>query len=293
MELRNLRTFITICETGSFSKAAERLGYTQSTVTAQMKQLEEELGTELFDRSGKRFDISEKGRSLLPYANRLITTEQEARDVVSDTETVSGALRIGVIESVGTYVLPGILKTFMKQYPQVDIHVWTATTREIMTMLDQNRLDMILTLDEKVIKDNWACLFEKSDDIVFLCSREHKFANKKDISLGDVLEENIILTEPECNYRVTFERICNTSDHRITSNLDIGCTKTILDFTEDDLGITFLPQVTAANRLRAGTLSSFSVKGAHMSMLIQLIRRTDKYYSPAMKKFADVVSASF
>ena len=90
MELRNLQTFSKVCETMSFSRAAEELGYAQSTVTAQVAQLEEELGVPLFDRSGKRFRLNAKGEELLAYANRLTALADEARASVSDDRTPRG-----------------------------------------------------------------------------------------------------------------------------------------------------------------------------------------------------------
>ena len=111
MELRNLQTFSKVCETMSFSRAAEELGYAQSTVTAQVAQMEEELGVPLFDRSGKRFRLNAKGEELLAYANRLTALADEARASVSDNRTPRGLLRLGTIDSLGTALLPAVLRS--------------------------------------------------------------------------------------------------------------------------------------------------------------------------------------
>lgn len=288
MELRNLTTFIHVCEFMSFSKAAEHLGYTQSSVTQQIQQLEAELGVELFDRTGKRFSISAKGWELLPYANRLTSLAAETREVVSNAERPSGLLRVGVIESTCNYVLPPILKQYLKCWPAVQISVRSATTLEIMEMLRKNQVDLILTLDERVTAPSWETAWELETEIVFMCNPAHPFAGRRDIRLRDVLKQNLLLTEPGCNYRQVFEHDCAVRNMAIQSNLEIGSISNILDFTKHNLGITFLPEATAHAELEKGTLAAFWMEDYAMRLLIQLIYRRDKWVSPAIREFIKI-----
>lgn len=290
MEIRNLLTYIKVCETMSFSKAAEQLGYAQSTVTMQIGQLEEELGVKLFDRSGKRFRLNAKGEELLAYANQLTALEAEAKSTVADLKTPRGLLRIGVIESVGAFFLPEILEDYLACYPQVQVQVITATTREIMEMLRQNRIDLMLTLDEPVCDADWQCAWSRKEDILFLCAPSHPFAAQGRAPLEAVLRAPLIVTEKHCNYRKTFEQICDRQNLTLKPRLEIGCTRTILDFTAHNVGLTFLPRLTAQKELDAGRLAAFQVDGVKMEMLIQLIYRRSKWNSPAMEAFAGKVA---
>lgn len=285
MEIRNLKTYIEVCEKGSFTRAAQQMGYTQSTVTAQIKQLEEELGTALFDRNGKHIQLNAMGEQLLSYANRIVSLEEEAKNQFSDVETPKGTLRIGVIESVGAFLLPDILKAYMEKYPLVDIEVRTGTTREISQMLCQNQIDLMLTLDDRVTSPDWICALEKKEDIVFLCSPEHPFAFRKEVPLSEVVCENMLLTERKCNYRQTYEHICNMHGLCQRSSLEIGSTNTILDYTQNGLGLSLLPAFTVQSRMDAGLLSTFSIQEVQIDMLVQLIYRKSKYCSPAMYAF--------
>lgn len=285
MEIRNLKTYIEVCEKNSFTKAAQQMGYTQSTVTAQIKQLEEELGVTLFDRNGKHIQLNAMGEQLLSYANQIVLLEKEVKNQFTDTETPKGLLRIGVIESVGAYLLPDILRAYMQKYPLVDNEVRTGTTREIMQMLSQNQIDLMLTLDERVTSYDWICALEKKEDIVFLCHPRHPFALGKAVPLSEVVCENMLLTEKKCNYRQTYEHICNSHGLCQKSCLEIGSTNTILNFTQNGLGLTLLPAFTAQSHLAAGLLSTFSVQDVKIEMLIQLIYRKSKFCSPAMKAF--------
>lgn len=285
MELRHLTTFIHVCEFMSFSKAAEHLGYTQSSVTQQIRQLETELGVELFERTGKRFSISTKGLELLPYANRLASLAAETKEAISNAGEPSGILRIGAIESTCNYILPPVLKQYLEVWPSVQISVRNATTLEIMEMLRKNQVDLILTLDKKIAAPEWKTAWEQPVNIVFLCSPEHPFAGRENVLLKDILEENLLLTEPGCNYRQVFEHDCAERGLEIKSNLEIGSISNILDFTTHNFGITFLPESAAHAELQKGTLSAFRLEDYSMHMLVQLIYRKDKWISPAIKEF--------
>lgn len=290
MEIRNLVTFIKVCEFMSFSKAADFLGYAQSSVTSQIQQLEKELGVKLFERVGKHFTISAKGSELLSYANSITALAAQAYHTVSNTNVPCGKLRIGVIESICSFVLPKILEIYLRRFPQVDIAVKTATTLEIMEMLRKNQVDLIVTLDERVSDPDWHTALEREENIIFLCSPQHPFAGRGDVCLGDVVRENLILTEKGCNYRQTFEHICNTRNLHIQSSLEIGNTNNILEFTARNLGITFLPEVTAQKALSRKELASFQIRDCSMQMLIQLIYRKSKWFSPAMEAFISLAN---
>ena len=289
MELRNLLTYSKVCESMSFSKAADQLGYAQSTVTTQIAQLEEELGVKLFDRSGKRFRLNAKGEELLLYANRLIALANETKANVSDAKTPRGSLRIGVIESIGSFFLPDILQDYLVRFPNVHVQVLTATTREIMEMLRHNKIDLMLTLDNRVYDPDWICVWSREEDIVFLCSPEHPFAGRMDVHLAELVQENMLLTERRCNYRYVFEQICAEYQMEPRSSLEIGCTNTILNFTENNLGVTFLPKLTAQQHLKAGRLADFTVEEVSIRMLIQLIYRKSMWCTPAMKAFVEIM----
>ena len=285
MEIRNLKTYIEVCEKESFTKAAQQLGYTQSTVTAQIKQLEEELGVSLFDRNGKHIQLNTVGEELLSYANKIVALEKEAKNLLSDTSEPKGLLRLGVIESVGSFLLPDILRVYMQRYPLVDIQVCNGTTREIMQMLRQNQIDLMLTLDDRVVSPDWICVLEKKAEIIFLCHPHHPFAGRTDVPLSEVVCENMLLTERKCNYRQTFEALCSAHGFFQKSCLEIGFTEMILNFTEHNLGLSLLPAFTAVKRLESGLLSTFSVRDIRIEMLVQLIYRKSKYCSPSMKAF--------
>lgn len=179
---------------------------------------------------------------------------------------------------------------YLISFPDVRVQVLTATTREIMGMLRQNKIDLMLTLDDRVYDPDWTCIWSREEDIVFLCAPEHAFAGRTDITLAELLQENLLLTERCCNYRYRFEHICDRYQMQLRSSLEIGCTNTILQFTEHNLGVTFLPRLTAQASLHTKRLSAFSVKEVSIRMLIQLVYRKSMWCTPAMKAFVEKVA---
>ncbi len=116
MENRNLYTFKKVCEFNGITKAAEQLGYAQSTVTAQIKQLENELGVKLFERYGNAICITEVGEKLLEYSNEIFRITDRFLDSVHEESKTSGSLRIAAVDSVCMTVLPSILNQFIQKY---------------------------------------------------------------------------------------------------------------------------------------------------------------------------------
>ncbi|GAE29926.1 LysR family transcriptional regulator [Halalkalibacter hemicellulosilyticus] len=123
MELRHLITFRTIVDLGGFNKAAQKLGYAQSSITAHIKELETELGYPLFDRLGKKVTLTQTGRRFLPYALDIITLYTKSKEMIKESDEPSGELTIGVSESLMIYWFPIIIMNFMGQYPNVQLTV--------------------------------------------------------------------------------------------------------------------------------------------------------------------------
>jgi len=147
MELRNINTFLHIAELHSFSSAARELGYSQSAVSAQISQLETELGTPLFDRVGKTVRLTDAGQTFQSYARTLLITAQQAKAALLPARAVSGTLRVALADSVCSTFLPDLLQQFHALCPQVELVLRTATADEMLRLLSANQIDLAYTLD--------------------------------------------------------------------------------------------------------------------------------------------------
>ena len=155
MELRNLNTFVRAADAGSFSRAASELGYTQSTVTAQIQGLEEELGVQLFDRLPKGITLTRPGEVLLKHARSLLLEAENARLAVKSQREPSGKLRIGAFSSLCTAFLPDLLRQYHQLYPKVDLVVRSGGIEALRDMLGSGRLDFAWVIADWKERSPW------------------------------------------------------------------------------------------------------------------------------------------
>ena len=148
MELRILNTFLKVAQLQSFSKAAESLGYSQSAITVQVQQLENELGVRLFDRIGKNVTITHYGQTFIPYARDVISAATRAANFAVDDKELTGILRIGTLESLMISRFGEIIPAFHKRCPHVRTQFYSGGTEELLRKLTHNELDLIYTLDD-------------------------------------------------------------------------------------------------------------------------------------------------
>jgi DNA-binding transcriptional LysR family regulator len=291
----------------SFSKAAEELGYSQSTVTMQIKQLESELEVELFDRIGKRIVLTEDGRKLLPYANEIITAADNARAILKDSLTPCGELRIGILESVCISFLPKVLNQYHQDYPQVSIIIKIGTLPELYQLLNNNQVDLIWIFDQKTDNTEWIKVLEEEIELVIIASRNHSILHKPELKLSDILDENFILTEKDCSYRRALEEIAIHKGKKLKLFLEIANTEIIKQFVAANLGISLLPKFTVEKEsvvfpcgeenhpadsfklidslLDNKNLMILPIKDLSLKMYHQVFYHKNKWLTPAVKEF--------
>lgn len=204
MEIRNLVTFVRIAETQNFSRTAEQLGYSQSAVTMQIKQLEGELRTQLFERIGKQVKLTQAGERLLPYALEILKAVRQAEEIAREPAQIAGKLRIGTCESFVISVLPPVLMELAAHCPQVEISTHTARIPELIQMLRRNDVDILYFLDQKMYFPEWVKVSERPEKIFFVASAASALAREKHIPVERLLQEPLYLTEkgdqlPVCN----------------------------------------------------------------------------------------------
>ena len=155
MELRNLVTFINVAELGSFTKAADLLGYSQSTVSFQIKQLEDELGCLLFERINHTITLTERGRELISYAHQICALEEEFKENLKEDKTFSGHIHVVTPDSVCEEMLTAHYLDFHRKYPDISIRFTTGDSGVMLEMLDHNEADVIMTLDHRLYNKDY------------------------------------------------------------------------------------------------------------------------------------------
>lgn len=284
MDLRGLMTFSKIAELGSFSKAAEYLGYTQSAVSIQMKELEKELNVRLFDRIGKKIYLTEQGKEALEKADHIILLSQRLKDIAPQDE-LSGKVRIGTLASLYTPLFLPILESFHRTHPHVEIMVKLGVTKELIELLQANKVDLILTLDTPYHFPNWMKINDKIEQCVLFSSANHPLASKESLSVDDILQEEFILTRTDCNYRRSFEEILQSQNKSVKPYLEIDDMHTIKTFVAQSSALSLLPKITIKKELDSGIFSVLDLNEIQIELHTQLFCHKYKWLTPAMKEF--------
>lgn len=293
MEIRNLVTFQKIYELNSFSKAASELGYSQSTVTMQIKQLEEELKVKLFDRIGKTINITNEGVKFIHYVDEIITALNNAIGEITTSTAINGEIRIGILESICSAYLPQILNSYHKTYPEVSTIIQIGTYDELASKLNSNRIDLLWTFDTPIQCSEWEKAFSYESPISVVCSKGHPLTKKDNICIQDLEKETFLLTEKNCSYRKIFVNYLHTLGITPKIFLEIGNTEIIKKFVEADLGIAILPNFALIEELKAKKLKIIELTNYQLIMQGQLFYHKNKWRSPALNLFVDLVRSSY
>lgn len=285
MEIRQLVTFIKVVQLESFSKAAAALGYSQSAVTVQIRLLETELNTRLFDRLGKRISLTAQGKTFLTHAYSILHEVNRAKLSMDEESVLANPIHIGTIASLCFSKLPPILHYFRNHYPKVAIRVTTASPEELIEMMEHNQLDLIYILDEPRYNNNWNKAMESREDVVFVSSSDFPLAGKKHLRLEELLNEPFFLTEKDANYRRALDRHLASKQMALSPFLEISNTEFIIKMIGEKRGLSFLPYFAIRESVESGHLAVLDVEDFHITMYRQIFYHKDKWKTREMEEF--------
>ena len=285
MEIRQLATFIRVAQFKSFSRAAESLGYSQSAVTVQIRQLEEELNTRLFDRMGKRIALTDTGERFFNHACEIMSQVNQARLSVTSTAELHGTLHIGTIESLTCLKLPAVLHRYRQHHPKVSIHITVGEPEELIEQMERGELDMIYVLDEPLYSNNWHKLMEQREEIVFVASASLGEAlGGRELTTEELVQYPFFLTEQD-NYRRVLNRRLAARRCILTPSLECSDTSFLIRMLEIDRGVSFLPWYAVESSVRQGKLVRLSVADCYISLYRQIFCHKEKWRTREMDEF--------
>ena len=289
MELRNIKTFARIAEVGSFTRVATELGYTQSAVTMQVKQLERELGCVLFERLGRSVRLTPEGERLLPVANRMLQAADEASRIAQKPGEVSGTLRIGVSDSLLVGVLAPVLSELSRTYPRVCASTHQQMPDEQFAMLRRNDIDVLLLLDERMERPEWVKVFEVPAEVGFVAAATDPLARRTKVPLEEVLSRPLFLTERDVSYRTGLDERIWARGLEATPRVECGNTAFLAELVEGCGGVSFLPSCAVRAAVAAGRLAHVDVDFERLDLWHQAIVRKNKVVTPQMRLFLELV----
>ena len=286
MDLKQLQTFLTAAETLSFTQTAQLLDYAQSSITAQIKSLEEELGVILFERLGKRVTLTDEGERLQQYAQKMLELNSEMKKAVSN-EQAQVVLKIGAQESQCVYRLPSILQQYQKAYPQVKIIFKPVHTTEVAKdLLQSGNLDVAFISD--AYKETPMLYRERliQEQIIFVSAPTS--IKSHTLSAQQLSAETMLLTENGCSYRNQLEAQLQQEGLLPLQMIEFASIEAIKQCVMAGLGITFLPKMVVEKELENGQLielqSSFNIKPIYTD----IAWHKDKHIQPYLSDFIEI-----
>ncbi|MBA4374304.1 MAG: LysR family transcriptional regulator [Thermodesulfovibrio sp.] len=284
MNFYQLAYFKKVAETRSISRAAEELLITQPAVSKQIKSLEEELGTRLFDRIGRKVLLTRAGENLLEHAGRILRSVQEAKTAVHDmSRDCSGELVIGASDHISLHRLPDVLKAYIAAYPGVDLKLRCHRSETIVGMLKNNLVDLgVITLPPAepglVSKVIWA------DAMSLVFPKKHPLASMKTIRLKDIIPYGMILPEAATTTRKMIAAAFARKKIAANVTMEVAYIETIKVLVKVGLGISILPDKAVEDEIRRGTMVKAEILDAQFSRNLGVLYLKDKFLSrPALE----------
>lgn len=248
MELRQLKYFATVADTLSFSEASRRLFITQGTLSQQIMQLEDEIGLQLFERTSHSVTLTEAGEALLPMAENMLETSRECRDKMNDIkQSLCGTLNIGVTHSFST-LLTDTVKSFLKQYPGVNLKIYYETAAELMDMLMDKQIDIALAFKPiKPYEDIEDELLFKSHLSVVM-RKDHPLADRESLTIEDLDNQGIVLPGTGLQARRIFERYLGVDTRKMNVRVELNDPNIIMDIVQGTNLVTLVSSLAAYYR---------------------------------------------
>lgn len=287
MDLKNLKTFLYTAELSSFTRAAELLGYSQPTVSFQIRQLEKELNAQLFERINHTVVLTARGREVMQYAQQIIKLSEELYQSLHTPEEITGLVRLATADSLCPLLLGTKFSAFRASYPGIHLKIITAGTEEMFRLLDHNEVDLVLTLDKHIYHAEYIIAHEEKIPMYFVAGAAHPLLSEETLSITDLLTHPFLLTEKGMSYRRILDEALASRSMEIIPVLETGNADQICQLVTENLGISFLPEYTVRQALHKRQVQCLPVTDFTADIWKQLLYHRDKWLSPAMQVVID------
>ncbi|MBZ5575710.1 MAG: LysR family transcriptional regulator [Acidobacteriia bacterium] len=288
MELYSLQVFLAVATEKSFSRAAEKLLRTQPAVSLGVQRLEQELGEKLIDRSGKELILTDAGRTVIEYARRFQSLQQELDNSLAELrDNSAGRLTIGANESATLYLLQHI-ERYRDLYPKIKVTVRRSLSSRIPDELRDGNLELgVISYDPGDERLKSKVIY--SDSLVFVVSPKHRLAHRKTVSIEELGAETFIAHNVLSPYREIVIRTFRERKVPLGIDVEMPTIETIRRLVQNNLGVAFLPRMCVEQEIEQKTLCEVRVKEMHLERKIRLVYPTRRALSHAAKAFLDLV----
>jgi len=287
MEIRQLKAFKTVANLLSFNKAAVQLHYAQSSISAQIQTLEEELGVQLFDRLGKRVQLTETGVQLLQYAGKILDLVDETNAAVTGDREPVGSLTVRIPETFGVHRLPAVLKAFHFRFPKVQLNFITCAHEGLDKDLRKGVTDLAFLLTESISAADLEVETVGFESVVLAACPDHPLTAKRRVHTRDLAGATFLFSRVDCSYRKIFEQILKQEEVGSFNRLEFSSVEVIKHCVMAGVGIAVLPEIAVAEEVRQNRLVILPWSEGKIEVAILMIWYRDRWVSPTLQAFME------
>jgi len=289
MQIESLKVFCDLVETESFTKAAHINKVTQSAVSQQVTTMERLFKSQLIERSKKHFRLTREGQVLYEYSREIVRTYASLECKVQEIkDIISGTIQIATVYSIGLHELPPYVKTFLKTYPTVNVHVEYRRANEVYADVLGNVADLGLVAFPQ--KNNGVETIPlHTFAMALVCSPHHPLAKKKSIRIKELAGQKFVSFEKDMPTRRALDRVFRENGITVQHVMEFDNIETVKRAVEIDAGIAIVPHSTVVQEVATDTLAEVKLEGANVDRPWAAIYKKDKVLSPAMKQFITVL----
>ncbi len=285
MQVESFRVFRDLVDSQSFSKAAQLNSITQSAVSQQIRAMEERFRVPLIERSNKRFALTREGQALYDTSKQVTFHFDSLQHQLEEMRNVvSGTIRVSTVYSVGLHELPPYLKSFLREFPNVLVHIEYRRSNQVYDEVIEGTSDMGLVafpVQKKTIKVE---PFRK-DRLVVITSPQHALSKRSEVVVADLAKEKFVGFEPDIPTRKAVDKIFRDSGLDMKPVMEFDNIETVKRAVEIDAGISVVPRATVEQEVKNGTLAALEFKGQPYHRPLGIIYKSGRVLSPAMKRF--------
>lgn len=285
MDLKYLKTFQTILETGSFQKAADRLNYAQSTITLQIQLLEQELSVKLFEKVGRKMELTQAGKDIRPYVDAVTDSIQQLKNYGKSGHELSGTLRIAMPETLLSYQMTEVLKAYRKTAPHVKLSLQTPNCYDIREQILNGTADLGLHYDIGGYGSSLITEKLNSYPLILAGSTELNQDERDFITKGQRKDICLLTMDKNSVYHKIFGEYLRLSDITLNGEMELVSTEAIKRSVIGNLGVSYLPRFTVEKELKEGILQELSTSIREKTLDSVYSYHKNKWVTPAMSLF--------